>query len=57
MKQYEYKVVEILVSCEFSIEKQLNELGKQGWEFIYMRGNYTYIFKREIIDNKKEEGL
>ena len=57
MKRYEYKVVEIYESCEFSLEKRLNELGKQGWEFIYIRRDYTYIFKREIIDNKKEEGL
>jgi len=55
MKQYEYILVQIYDSGTYSIEKQLNDWGKKGWEFIYMRGDYFYIFKREL--KKEEESL
>lgn len=57
MKQFEYKVVEIYDTDAYMLTKKLKEWGDNGWELITIRNNYTYIFKREIIDNKKEEGL
>jgi hypothetical protein len=41
------------------MEKNLNGLGKEGWEliaFIPVGGNVQCIFKREVISTKRPSG-
>lgn len=57
MKKFEYKVLTIAVNFAITthqyesmvkeIEDQLNELGKEGWEFVQKK-DAMFFFKREI---------
>lgn len=58
MKQYEYKVVLLKIPTTFSenkmyksIEIQINEYGKQGWELCSVDKHLAYL-KRELTTEK-----
>ena len=53
MKQFEYRVFSCLYNDPNYMEKEFNKLGNQGWELVALKGEYKYLFKREI--NKKED--
>ena len=47
MKKWEYKRVHKVLSTT-----ELNQLGEEGWELIWVNTDtYTYLFKREKDDN------
>ena len=48
MKTYQYKVVSSVLFdlSEYEMEKQLNELGKEGWQFAYKTAT-SIVFIRE----------
>ena len=45
MKKYEYKIFKV---SQTELEKELKELGSQGWEMIFYGKEQESIFKREI---------
>ena len=45
MKKYEYKIYKV---SQTELEKELKELGSQGWEMIFYGKEQESIFKREI---------
>lgn len=47
IKKYEYKVISMTSFGIFDIEKKLNKLGIEGWEFICCYKDNFY-FKKEI---------
>ena len=52
-KKYEYLIRENIDNFDFP-ENELNELGKDGWEFVGLnhKTSFTeYIFKRELTIN------
>ena len=52
-KEFEYKILDLMFRDPTYVERELNKLGHQGWELVTNKGDYEYIFKREI--NKKED--
>ena len=49
MKKFEYKQETTVISME-----TLNEIGKEGWELIYIdTEKKVYLFKREVITKFK----
>jgi hypothetical protein len=47
MKKFEYTIVSIKLKSA-NTEKELNELGEQGWELVAADGAYLYL-KREKV--------
>ena len=45
MKKFEYKIYKI---SQVELEKELKELGSQGWEMVFYGEEQESIFKREI---------
>jgi hypothetical protein len=45
MKKFEYKIYKI---SQVELEKELQELGSQGWEMVFYGKEQGSIFKREI---------
>ena len=45
MKKYEYKIFKV---SQTELEKELKELGSQGWEMVFFSKEQGSIFKREI---------
>ena len=45
MKKYEYKIYKI---SQVELEKELKELGSQGWEMVFFGKEQRSIFKREL---------
>jgi len=56
MKRFEYKFTAIWNSGS-SLEHELNRLGQEGWELVVMYEKYYFIFKRELKEIIKKEGL
>ena len=54
MLHFVYKVEWISEGGSYSLENKLQKYGDDGWELITIKDDYTYIFKKEIIENKKE---
>ena len=51
-KQFKYKVVTIYSDYDSSVERDLNNYGKDGWELINMyekNGYFKCVLKKEII--------
>jgi hypothetical protein len=46
MKKFEYKIISVRMTNKKS-ERELNELGEQGWELVSVNESYLYL-KREI---------
>ena len=47
MEKWEYKIVEILWKAQHEMQRDLNALGKDGWELVAWEGR-AFIFKRRI---------
>lgn len=48
MKRFRY-IVEVIDEDPWTLQRKLNEFGKDGWQLIAQKNSITYIFIKEDI--------